>query len=295
MVNTFRADMPLPIVGIGHSLGGNMLANLALIHPRLLSTIVFLDPVIQRHASSPTGPNVAQASTFRRDLWPSRAEAEASFRKSKFYTSWDPRVLDRWCKYGIRETPTSLFPNESGSATLTTTKHQECMTFLRPSWEALSEDGSQILNSELVPDMDPNSLVKFPFYRPEPPNTFARIGELRPSALYIFGELSDMSFPEARKHKIERTGTGTGGSGGVKLGRVREKVLKGIGHLVAMEASDQCAEAAAVWLGQELKRFEAEKKSYLEWTKKSMAEKTTLSEEWGRRIGGPMRPLKGKL
>lgn len=296
LVNHFRAEMPMPIVGIGHSLGGNMLVNLSLMHPRLFHTVILLDPVIQKHASSPQGPNIVQASTFRRDRWPSRTEAEASFRKQKFYQSWDPRVLDLWCKYGIRDTPTNLC-SEQGAATLTTTKHQECMTFLRPSWEAMSEDGKTIVNRDLIPDMDPESLVMFPFYRPEPPNTLARLGELRPSALYIFGGKSDMSFPAARKQKIEATGVGVGGSGGVKAGRVKEKVLEDIGHLVAMEAggSEQCAEAAAEWLGQELQRFESEKKSYLEWTKKSLASKATMSKEWENRIGGPLRPPKGKL
>jgi len=205
-------------------------------------------------------------------------------------------VLDLWCKYGIRDTPTNLFPEE-GAATLTTTKHQECTSFLRPSWPAMSEDGKTIVNRELVIDMDPKSLITFPFYRPEPPNTLARLGELRPSALYIFGGKSDMSFPSARKQKLDKTGVGVGGSGGVKAGRVKEIVLEEIGHLVAMEAggSEQCAEAAAEWLGQELKRFESEKKAYLEWTKKSLVEKTTLSEEWKKRIGGPLRPPKGKL
>lgn len=296
LVNTFRAEMPMPIVGIGHSLGGNMLINLSLMHPRLLSTVVLLDPVVSQHASSPiAGSNVAQMSTFRRDLWPSRAEAEASFRKSKFYSSWDPRVLDRWCKYGIRETPTKLYPDEHGSITLTTTKHHECFTFLRPTWLAMSEGGVEVTDRDMIPDMGHDSLVRYPFYRPEPPNTLARLGEVRPSVLYIFGGTSDMSFPEARKQKIAATGIGTGGSGGEKLGRVKEKVLEGIGHLVAMEASDQCAEAAADWLGQELARFEEEKKKYLEWTKKDFISKTTLSEEWKRRIGGPIRPPKGKL
>jgi len=271
-----------------------MLINLSLMHPRLFTTLILLDPVVQPGASSVKAPSVAQASTFRRDHWPSRAEAELSFRKSKFYSSWDPRVLDRWCKYGIRETPTVLYPDEQGSATLTTPKHQECFTFLRPSWEALSE-AHEIIDRDLVPDMAPDSITKYPFYRPEPINTLKRLVELRPSALYIFGGESDMSYPEARKQKLDATGTGTGGSGGIKYGRVKEKVLDGVGHLVAMEASNKCAEAAAEWLGKELKRDEADQKKYQEWTANNLTSKTTLSEEWERRIGGPIRPIKGRL
>jgi hypothetical protein len=159
----------------------------------------------------------------------------------------------------------------------------------------MNEDGSKILHREMVPDLNPNGLVVFPFYRPEPPNTLARLSELRPSVLYIFGETSPMSTPDARKIKMSTTGTGLGGSGGAKEGRVKEVVLKGIGHLVAMEASDQCADAAAPWFGQEIQRFHAEMRSYLEWTKKSLIEKSTVSQEWQKRVGGPPRRPKGKL
>ncbi|TAQ89445.1 hypothetical protein B7494_g2220 [Chlorociboria aeruginascens] len=295
MINHFRAEMPLPLVGIGHSLGANILVNLALIHPRLLSTLVLLDPVIQAHATSPVGPSPAQASTFRRDLWPSRAEAEAAFRKQSFYKSWDSRVLDRWLEYGIREISTSIYPDDK-AVTLTTTKHQECFTFLRPSYEAMSEDGQTVINRVLVPDMDPKSLDKFPFYRPEPPNTLARLGTLRPSVLFIFGANSPMSTPSSRKLKMETTGVAPGGSGGAKEGRVKEIVLKDIGHLVAMEASIECARAASSWLGQEVQILDNEKSRYVEWTKKSQEEKSTLSDEWKARIGRPPgKPTESKI
>jgi hypothetical protein len=154
----------------------------------------------------------------------------------------------------------------------------------------MSEDGETIVKRELVPDLSPDSLVKFPFYRPEPPTTLARLAELRPSAFYIFGSESDMSSPEACKYKIDITGTGVGGSGGTKEGRVEAVMLEGIGHLVAMEASEKCADAAATWLGKEGKIFEKERKEYIEWTKQTLEEKTTFSEEWKRRIGPPLKP-----
>jgi pimeloyl-ACP methyl ester carboxylesterase len=245
--------------------------------------------VIQHHATAPRGVNPAQASTFRRDIWPSRSEAEASFRKQTFYQSWDPRVLERWCKFGLRETPSALYLDAKGAVTLTTTKHQECFTFLRPSWEAMSEDGKTILHREMVPDMNPKSFVRFPYYRPEPLNTLDRLKELRPSALYIFGADSPMSGPESQKEKLDITGAGLGGSGGAKEGRVKSVVLDRVGHLVAMEASERCADAASAWLGQEVRRFEKDKKGFVEWTKQSLVEKSTLSKEWELRIGGPLK------
>jgi pimeloyl-ACP methyl ester carboxylesterase len=296
MINTFRSEMPMPIVGMGHSFGGAILCNLSLFHPRLLSSVVLMDPVIQQYASAPTGPSPAQQSTFRRDIWPSRAEAIAAFGKSKFYQSWDKRVFERWCEFGIRDTPSPLYPDENGAVTLSTTKHQECFTFLRPSWDGVSPVGNTILDRELVPDLNLKHPARYPLYRPEPPNTLARMGELRPSALYIFGELSDMSSPELIQAKLDITGAAPGGSGGAKAGRVKGITLKGVGHLVAMERSEECADAAAAWFGQEVKRFEAERKVYEEWTKKSLMEKQTMSEEWKKMVGGPLKkPSKSKI
>ena len=294
MINQFRSEMPTPIVGIGHSFGANSLVNVALMHPRLLSTLVLLDPVIQEYASSPTGPNPVRLATFRRDFWPSRAEAEDAMRKQKYYQSWDPRVLDRWLQFGLRDTPSPLYPDKSG-VTLTTTKHQECFTFMRPSWDGLSEDGNTLLNRDLVPDMCMDNPIKYPLYRPEPPNTLVRLGELRPSVLYLFGETSNMSPPRFRNQKMETTGMGVGGSGGAKAGRVKEILMEGLGHLVAMEAPGKCAEEAGNWLGREVQRFAKERESYQEWTKRSLASKSTMSEEWKKRIGGPLKAPKGKL
>jgi hypothetical protein len=155
----------------------------------------------------------------------------------------------------------------------------------------MSEDGKTIVKRNLVPDMAPDSLIKFPFYRPEPPTTLKRIAELRPGVLYVFGSLSDMSSPESCRYKVDITGTGTGGSGGAKEGMVEGVMLEGIGHLVAMEASEKCADAAAVWLGKEVTRFEKERMEYIEWTKQSFEAKTTFSEEWKRRIGPPPKPI----
>jgi hypothetical protein len=103
-----------------------------------------------------------------------------------------------------------------------------------------------------------------------------------------------MSAPDARKVKMDTTGTGVNGSGGAKVGRVKEVVLHQVGHLVAMEAAGKCADAAADWLSHEMKRQQIERDAYVEWTKKSLVEKQTLSEEWKQRIGGPLRPPKGR-
>jgi len=305
MTNVFRTLMPIPIVGIGHSMGANELAILALMHPRLLTTLVLLDPVIQAQTPTksqglplPGGPP-ARLSAFRRDLWPSVDDAVASVRKQKYYQSWDPRVLEAWLEYGVRETPTSIYPNENGSATLTTTKHQEVFNFLRP-WYSETDSNVSPRDRTVFPDMDPSLETNTSFYRPEVKATFLRLKNLRPGCLYVFGEKSEMSPPWLQKEKLETTGVNAGGSGGVEAGRVKGISLKGIGHLVAMQAPEACAEAAAEWIGRELEIWKKAQRKFEAWKKKTLVEKQTISEEAKKRLGGPPQrpskePPKGKL
>ena len=105
-----------------------------------------------------------------------------------------------------------------------------------------------------------------------------------------------MSPPEARKAKLERTGTGVGGSGGAKEGRVREYVLEDGGHLMPFENVGKVAEEAGEWLSSELERWRnGEEEWKRQWEAKSRMEKTMITEEWERKIGGDPRRDKGKL
>lgn len=275
---------------------------LSLLHPRLLSTLVLLDPVIA--APSPghrnSGYSVARMSTCRRDLWPSREDAINSFKKSKFYASWDPRVLEKWFQYGLRRLPTLIYPdaNEGDErVTLTTTKHQEVFTFVRPNFQGFRTGEFDQKNH---PDMEPEAATGSAFVRAEGLEVFRRLPNVRPSVLYVFGSESDLSTPEMRKAKIDATGVGVGGSGGAKAGRVKEVVLKGVGHLVAMEAVEQCADAATEWIGTEYKRWNAEEEEFRSmWSKNSMLEKTTFDNEFRETMGSLSKsattPAKAKL
>jgi hypothetical protein len=73
----------------------------------------------------------------------------------------------------------------------------------------------------------------------------------------------------------------------MKKGRVEEIFLQGLGHLIAQEATTLCAEGMAPWVGKEVQRWKIGLQEYVEWTKKPLVEKQTLSEEWKRRVGGP--------
>ncbi|KAL2004065.1 hypothetical protein VTN02DRAFT_570 [Thermoascus thermophilus] len=327
LINLKRDEMPRPIVGLGHSMGGAQLVTLSLMHPRLFHTLVLLDPVIQRqstqirpprsfHTAGRNIPTTTQLSTYRRDLWPSREAAAASFQRSPFYRAWDPRVLARWVQYGLRDLPTALHPLDDASAavvgngdrpvTLTTTLHQEVFTFSRPNYDgdpARNVPVNRLTHPDL--DLDPGSRTddddkeegggasaSYPFYRPEPARIFSQLPHLRPSVLYIFAGKSDMCSPEMRADKLRHTGTGVGGSGGVAAGRVRDVFLEDFGHLLAQEAVDECADAAGEWFGEELRRWSEEERELdrlTGWRGKSQVEKVTVDEEWRRRIPPPVR------
>ncbi|KAB8260585.1 Alpha/beta hydrolase family-domain-containing protein [Aspergillus pseudonomiae] len=310
LVNVKRKEMPRPIIGIGHSFGGAHLAKLCLMHPRLIHTLVLLDPVIQRQTTQldPVSADkrelviakTTQLSTYRRDIWPSRKAAAEGFNRSPFYQAWDSRVLDRWIEYGLRELPTAIhqLPNEASKdgeqpVTLTTPLHQEVFTFSRPNYDG--PPGKDVpVNRVTHPDLDPDHLGSFPFYRPEPSRIFAEIPHLRPSVMYIFGGKSDMCLPEMMADKMANTGVGLGGSGGAAAGRVRDVYLKEFGHLLAQEAPTECAEAASKWLGQELQRWREEDQNFREqWSHKSKVEKLTIDPRWKENVPAPVRGKKG--
>lgn len=272
LTNVFRAEMPRPLVGIGHSFGGNIIVNLSLMHPRLFTALVMVDAVITR--SNRAGPlygfGTMRASAARRDLWPARDAAARSVRANRFYSSWDPRAVDRLVEFGFRDAPTAVHPDaRPGEVTLTTTKHMECFTYYRPARRGPRDPatGKRRFDRSLVPDAteDVDNYPDFPFYQPPTPVTAGRLPELRPSVLWISGEDSAVCPPETRREKMELTGCGTGGSGGVKAGRVKECVVEGTGHLVAMEKPGVVASSAAGFVRGEVERWRKEEDEYRVW------------------------------
>lgn len=295
MINLYREEMPQPIYGIGHSMGGNNLMNVALFNPRLFAGLVLLDPVVQaRTAEIVEGgpPSLAALSTFRRDVWDSREAARQGFEKSPFYKSWDTRVLDRWVDFGLRECPTFLKDtHKSPMVTLTTPPAQEVFTFLRPNYAGYGIKAK--VDRRTHADLDPKNAA-FPFYRSEAPRTFARLEELRPDVLYISGGASNVSNPDLDAERLKRTGSGQGGSGGVEEGRVSLITLDGIGHLIPMEAPGRTAHCAGNWLATETERWRKEEDFFRShWDQKNLKQKQEIGEEWKSHMGGsPKRSKK---
>ncbi|KAF2745222.1 alpha/beta-hydrolase [Sporormia fimetaria CBS 119925] len=330
LVNTFR--MPRPIVGVGHSMGGAQLTYTALLHPRLFETLILFDPVIQRMVSLSGNVSPALSSALRRDRWPSREEAAKSMQRNPFYQVWDPRVFQRWIQYGLRDLPTALYPDSKATpgpvpaaisaeptvtpnppkpkeVTLTTTKHQEVMTFLRGNFSARAGDKEQssaeytltnpVINRRTHPDLTPGPTTQSPFYRGESMIVFQQLPNVRPSVFYVFGEKSFLTMdPDNIKDKLENTGTGVGGSGGVNEGRVSDVTVRGAGHLIPMEKVEESASHAANWIGREMTRWRAnEKLTEEEWGTKHDAERSVIPERFQEELlkmknGGKQPPQK---
>ncbi len=68
---------------------------------------------------------------------------------------------------------------------------------------------------------------------------------------------------DRRAAKVETTGAGAGGSGGAKIGKVKEVVLSGGGHFTCCEKVEQTSLAIAEWLKEtlELWKFDRQEKN----------------------------------
>jgi pimeloyl-ACP methyl ester carboxylesterase len=308
MVNYFRKEMRQPIVGthksipepiesklkrtgFGHSMGGAILINVALMHPRLFTTVVNFEASICRSPRQYT-TLPGYFITFRKDQWPSRDAAAKYLSKHPLYKTWDPAVLDLFLQYGLRDGPTLLYPNalSSGSSvpvTLTTSKHQEITDYTRaafpPDRSTPIADFQPTANGH--PDIGDASWrhPKEAFYRPETTLMFPQLPYLRPSCLWLYGSDSTfMSDRANRQDKTNVTGTGIGGSGGVAAGRVKEIDVSGGGHYLPLEAPRKLAvEVLGPWFDTEVERWVKEtEEERKEWESVALEKRSQVSDDF---------------
>ncbi|KAL3248987.1 hypothetical protein ABHI18_011824 [Aspergillus niger] len=304
MINHFRDQMPRPLVGIGHSMGGNIITNLAFLHPRLFTTILLVDPVIQLSPPAMgfgTDPPGAPNYTLRRsDVWPSREAAVQANRK--FMHGWDPRCVELMAEHGFRELPTRLYPDveavkakfgtttNTTPVTLTTTKHQDLLGQIRQNFSARNPTTGVIeIPRDTHADLDPAAAF-IPLYRPEPRSTFFRLPTLRPSCLWVVGGSTYLNLDEMRL-AIQRCGTGVGGSGGLSEGRVKEVTLPGLGHLMPFQEVKAVVDPCAAWLRQEMDRFRRVER---EWEEAQKGKSHLVVEENWYKVLKPVNARRGK-
>jgi len=99
-------------LGVGHSMGGALVASNAITRPDRFERLLLCDPVLLppmpgRPASGPRPSNPLSDSTRkRRDRFPSAAEAFAHCRSRALYASFTPEALALYVALGMRELPT---------------------------------------------------------------------------------------------------------------------------------------------------------------------------------------------
>jgi hypothetical protein len=93
------------IVGLGHSVGGCGMTYASSAIPSLFSSIILLDPVLppENSVSRKGRQFMTSGALVRREKWGSREEAKEGFLKKEFFRMWDPRALDRYIEFGLRE------------------------------------------------------------------------------------------------------------------------------------------------------------------------------------------------
>ena len=276
-MNVFRSEMIQPIVGVGHSMGANLLTMLSLGHPMLFSSLVLMEPVMSMGTIMGMGSVLALQTLRRRTEWPSRKAAENTSQKA--FRSWDPRVLERWNRYALYPYPRSGSEEaeKPQSTRLLTGRFQELTGIVRPEFiYSGSVEFTETMN--WVREITVlNKIIDF-----IPCSTF-----------YICAAKGVSASAKMRKDWLLRTGMGSHGSPhmGRKLRkrRVEDIVLPDLGHFAPLEAPVVCAEAAAKWIDEDIKSWEDEEESLKRtWGNLSAEEKEEKANAW-------MSELKAKM
>ncbi len=94
------------IVGVGHSMGGHVVASAALLRLPLFSALLLVDPTIPS-PNRPLGrrPQGEHPVARRRNHWASPQEMFNSFRHRSPFSTWTEEGLMDYCRYGLLLNP----------------------------------------------------------------------------------------------------------------------------------------------------------------------------------------------
>jgi hypothetical protein len=255
-------------------------------------------------ATIPPGPNPAMLTSFRKDIWHSRADAETFIRKSRFFRNLDSRVVDKYVQYGLREVPTAIYPLSdknnvrAGAVTLAATKHQEAWTYVRSNFNPLSADPLNPRERLISPDQDPLEEGRYMFVCAGTLQTFVALPQVRPAVLWVFGSSSQINIATRREEKMKCTGIGRGGSRGKKARRVKEIVIDKAGHLVPFEKVSETAHNIRRWMDEELKRYLLDEEFHKTYQSHKSEGGRIVSNEWMKGVelnSDAQRPAKERL
>ncbi|KIK99561.1 hypothetical protein PAXRUDRAFT_786681 [Paxillus rubicundulus Ve08.2h10] len=142
------------IVAVGHSFGGCTSLRVALDFPALFSSIILVDPVLMQPPGYTLLPgyldNKVLGAFSRRERWASREEALRLFKKSPFFSRWNPGVLQLYVDHGLTD-------DSDGGVKLKMSGLHEGLTFadqMTPceTWELLDRSDEAITLRWIVPE-----------------------------------------------------------------------------------------------------------------------------------------------
>ncbi|KAJ7177600.1 Alpha/beta hydrolase fold-1 [Mycena filopes] len=118
------------LIFIGHSFSATALVFALTYHPRLRpEQLILLELMCLRQSAVPKLMNMlTNGSDNRRDVWPSREAAYASFKARQPWKSWDDRVLGKYVEHALTPLPSLTYPDKEG-VTLKGTRRQESAVY----------------------------------------------------------------------------------------------------------------------------------------------------------------------
>ncbi len=99
-------------LAVGHSFGGTATLGAAASHGAPFDALLLVDPVLPPPPDALPSPertrrvrSLGATARRRRAEFASREEARASWARRRFFADWDPRALDAYAAWGLRELP----------------------------------------------------------------------------------------------------------------------------------------------------------------------------------------------
>ena len=144
----------------------------------------------------------------------------------------------------------------------------------------------------ISPDQDSSHEGKYVFVKPEIFQTYLRLPELRPAVLWLYGEMSFINSADIRENK-QNTGSGRGGSGGIKAGKVEEIIMRNAGHMLALDEPMRTAVTLVKWLQHQHQAWKDEVKFYKHFdTQRSSDEGLRMSKHFREAAMEPIDTLR---
>ncbi|MFK7975860.1 MAG: alpha/beta fold hydrolase [Halioglobus sp.] len=173
------------VLGVGHSIGGHLLARVAAQHSALFKHLVLVDPVItspERYALFREHSAALKIEDHpvarRKNAWENAQQMQDRFREREPFNSWQPAVLEDYCNYALKP---------AGADGL----HQLACDPLNEAAVYINQTGNEVILDLLTDINVPVTLLRAPPGDSDVPNfshspTWPEIARLLPDCTEVF-------------------------------------------------------------------------------------------------------------